>query len=72
VKSNNSESNMTDIDTTRRPAVRMQQPLSGFAVSPALYVVAELGVATAPLSGPRTVSELGSALHSAIEATFIG
>jgi SAM-dependent methyltransferase len=41
-------------------AVRMQQLLSGFEVSQALYVVAELGVATALLGGPRSVEELAA------------
>src|ERR1700677_4552845 len=41
--------------------VRMQQLLSGFEVSQALYVVAELGVATTLLDGPRSVKELALA-----------
>jgi O-methyltransferase domain len=42
-------------------AVRMQQLLSGFEVSQALYVIAELGVATALLDGPGSVKELAVA-----------
>lgn len=49
---------MTEIDTTIPPGVRMQQLLSGFAVSQALYVVAELGIATALVAGPRSVADL--------------
>jgi Dimerisation domain len=43
------------------PAVRMQQLLSGFEVSQALYVIAELGVAPALLDGPRSVKEVALA-----------
>src|ERR1035438_1983965 len=50
--------------------VRMQQLLSGFEVSQALYVVAELGVATALLDGPRTVKEL--ALATGADADALG
>lgn len=39
-------------------AARMHQLLSGFEVSQALYVVAELGIATALQQGPRPVEEL--------------
>jgi predicted transcriptional regulator len=43
------------------PAIRMQQLLSGFEVSQALYVIAELGVATALADGPRSVREVALA-----------
>jgi len=52
---------MTDTAAEIPPAVRMQQLLSGFEVSQALYVIAELGVATALLDGPHTVKELAAA-----------
>lgn len=42
-------------------AVRIQQLLTGFETSQALYVVAELGVATALLDGPRSVEYLAAA-----------
>jgi hypothetical protein len=42
------------------PAARMQQLLSGFQISQALYVIAELGVATELLDGPRRVEDLAS------------
>jgi hypothetical protein len=45
---------VTETDITVPPGVRMQQLLSGFAVSQAL----------------DDVAELGKTLHSAIEATF--
>ena len=63
---------MTEVDITIPPAVRMQQLLGGFAVSQALYVVAEAEwhdlLAGAGFRLDRVVS--GSAMHSAIEATF--
>jgi uncharacterized peroxidase-related enzyme len=42
-------------------AVQMQQLLTGFEVSQALYVIAEMGVATRLLDGPRGVDELARA-----------
>lgn len=42
-------------------AVQMLGLLSGFQLSQALFVVAELGVATALLSGPREVADLAAA-----------
>jgi O-methyltransferase domain len=47
-------------DAGLAPALRMQQMLSGFLVSQALYGVAELDVATALLDGPRAVAELAA------------
>src|SRR4051795_438020 len=44
------------------PPVRMVQLLAGFQVSQALYCVAELGVSTRLLEGPRTVAELADAI----------
>src|SRR4051795_4597406 len=44
------------------PPVRMVQLLAGFQVSQALYCVAELGVSTQLLEGPRTVEELAAAV----------
>jgi hypothetical protein len=44
------------------PPVRMVQLLAGFQVSQALYCVAELGVSTRLLEGPRTVAELAEAI----------
>jgi hypothetical protein len=52
---------MTDTAAEIPPAVRMQQLLSGFEVSQALYVIAELGVATVLLDGPRSVREVALA-----------
>ena len=52
---------MTDTSAEIPSAVRMQQLLTGFEVSQALYVIAELGVATALLDGPRSVKELAQA-----------
>lgn len=49
-------------------AVQIQQLLTGFEVSQALYVVAELGVATALLDGPRSVEDLAAATHSDADA----
>ena len=46
---------MTDTSAEIPPAVRMQQLLTGSEVSQALYVIAELGVTTALLDGPRSV-----------------
>src|SRR3954447_15371580 len=44
------------------PPVQMVQLLAGFQVSQALYCVAELGVSTRLLDGPRTVEELAGAV----------
>src|SRR5689334_22797526 len=44
------------------PPVRMVQLLAGFQISQALYCVAELGVSTRLLEGPRTVGELAEAV----------
>jgi hypothetical protein len=49
-------------------AVQMQQLLAGFEVSQALYVVAELGVATALLDGPRSVEDLAEATNADSDA----
>ncbi|MGW6740716.1 methyltransferase [Streptomyces sp. NPDC055025] len=49
---------MTDTRTSLPPAVQMQNLLTGFEVSQALYVIAELDVATALLNGPRSVEDL--------------
>lgn len=51
-------------------AAVMLQLLSGFEVSQALYVVAELGVATALLDGPRSVEDL--AAGSGVDADALG
>lgn len=51
-------------------AARMYQLLSGFEVSQALYVVAELGVATALLNGPRSVE--GLAMQAGVDAGALG
>jgi len=51
-------------------AMRMQQLLGGFEVSQALYVIAELGVATALLEGPRTVEDLASATGADVDALW--
>src|SRR4051794_8277487 len=44
------------------PPVQMVQLLAGFQVSQALYCVAELGVSTRLLDGPRTVGKLAGAV----------
>ncbi|HEY0693902.1 MAG TPA: methyltransferase [Kribbella sp.] len=49
-------------------AMRMQQLLSGFEVSQALYVIAELGVATALLEGPRSFEDLAATTGSDVDA----
>lgn len=49
-------------------AVQMQQLLTGFEVSQALYAVAELDVATALLDGPRSVEDLAAATHADSDA----
>jgi hypothetical protein len=50
------------------PAARMQQLLTGFEVSQALFVIAELGVATELLDGPRTVDDLAAAVGADADA----
>src|SRR3954447_26102601 len=52
----------TEQHTEEPPPVRMVQLLAGFQVSQALYCVAELGVSTALLEGPRTVDDLAGAV----------
>ena len=59
---------MTADQRTTPAAVRMHQLLSGFEVSQALYVVAELGVATALLDGPRRVADLAVAVGADVDA----
>jgi hypothetical protein len=49
-------------------AAQMHQLLSGFEVSQALYVVAELGVATALLSGPRHIEDLAASVGANTDA----
>jgi O-methyltransferase domain/Dimerisation domain len=51
-------------------AMRMLELLSGFVVSQALYVIAELGVATALLGGPRTVEDLASTTGAHADALW--
>src|SRR4051795_9752517 len=50
------------------PPVRMVELLAGFQVSQALYCVAELGVSTELLGGPRTVEELAGAVGASAPA----
>lgn len=52
---------MTDDVQGLPAAVQTQQLLTGFEVSQALYVIAELGVATELLDGPRSVDDLAGA-----------
>src|SRR3954470_4658379 len=47
------------------PPVRMVELLAGFQVSQALYCVAELGVSTQLLAGPRTVEDLAADVGAA-------
>jgi hypothetical protein len=49
-------------------AARMHQLLCGFEVSQALYVVAELGVATALLEGPRRIEVLAKQVDADADA----
>src|ERR1700735_2694689 len=49
---------MSDLELP--PAVQMLGLLSGFQLSQALFAVAELGVATALLDGPREVADLAA------------
>ncbi|OBK87208.1 methyltransferase [Mycobacterium sp. 1165178.9] len=59
---------LLDRDDALQPAARMHQLLSGFEVSQALFVVAELGVATALLDGPRNLDELAAAVGANADA----
>jgi hypothetical protein len=59
---------MTADQRTMPAAAQMHQLLSGFEVSQALYVVAELGVATALLDGPRRVADLAAAVGADVDA----
>lgn len=59
---------MNDAPPEIPAAVRMQELLSGFATSQALYVVAELEVATALLDGPRSVADLAEAIGADADA----
>ena len=59
---------MNGSQQTPPPAVQMQHMLLGFEVSQALYVAAELGIATALLDGPRSVKELARATETDEEA----
>lgn len=49
---------MSDVEYP--PAMRMHTLLSGFVVSQAIFVVADLGVATTLLSGPCTIDEVAA------------
>ncbi|WP_433278999.1 methyltransferase [Pseudonocardia xinjiangensis] len=51
---------MTDVEIP--PAAKMHELLTGFQVSQALFAVAELGVATALLDGPREVNDVAAAV----------
>jgi hypothetical protein len=53
-------------------AAQMHQLLSGFEVSQALYVVAELGVATVLLSGPCRVEDLAASVGADTDALRYG
>jgi hypothetical protein len=60
---------LTTRDETAIPLpARMQQMLYGFEVSQALFVVAELGVATVLLDGPRRLDELATAVGADADA----
>jgi predicted O-methyltransferase YrrM len=50
------------------PAVRMHELLTGFQVSQALFAVAELGVATELLGGPRNVGDLATTVGAEPDA----
>src|SRR4051794_22216559 len=50
------------------PPVQMVELLAGFQVSQALYCVAELGVSTQLLDGPRTVGDLAAATGASAPA----
>src|SRR5581483_2544766 len=51
----------TDAAHAVPPPVQMVQMLAGFQISQALYVAAKLDLATAVLSGPRSVTDLARA-----------
>jgi hypothetical protein len=56
---------MTDQNVTevqQQPAAKMLELLSGFVVSQAVFMVAELGAANVLLDGPRTVDDLAAAV----------
>ncbi|MFJ1596206.1 methyltransferase [Streptomyces sp. NPDC088261] len=55
-------------DTALPPAARMHELLTGFQVSQALFAVAELGVATALLNGPREVDDLAAEVGADADA----
>ncbi|WP_446039678.1 methyltransferase [Streptomyces sp. SID1121] len=55
-------------DTELPPAARMHELLTGFQVSQALFAVAELGVATALLNGPREVGDLAAEVGADADA----
>jgi SAM-dependent methyltransferase len=59
---------MSGNETGIPPAAQMLQLLTGFEVSQALYVIAELGVATALLDGPRSVEDLAAATGADADA----
>jgi hypothetical protein len=59
---------MTVESRTVPAAARMFQLITGFEVSQALYVVAELGVATALLQGPRRVDDLAVSVGANADA----
>ncbi|WP_405591187.1 methyltransferase [Streptomyces sp. NBC_01190] len=59
---------MASAETTLPAAVRMQQLLTGFEISQALFVVAELGVATELLGGPRRVDDLAAVVGADADA----
>lgn len=59
---------MTDEAQPLPAALQMQHLLTGFEVSQALYVVAELGVATALLDGPRSIESLAAETHADSDA----
>jgi hypothetical protein len=50
------------------PAAKMHELLTGFQVSQALFAVAELGVATALLDGPREVDDVAAAVGADADA----
>ncbi|REE64011.1 hydroxyneurosporene-O-methyltransferase [Streptomyces sp. 3212.3] len=59
---------MTDEAQPLPAALQMQQLLTGFEVSQALYVIAELEVATALLDGPRSIESLAAETHADSDA----
>lgn len=56
------------IDTEVPPAAKMHELLTGFEVSQAAFAVAELGVATALLDGPRPVRDVAAAVGADADA----